>query len=167
MNRLAAPLLALPRPAKRMLALAVDAALCLLCVWLAFSFRYEQWVTFRGVQWFAAIGAVALALPLFVSFGLYRAIFRYAGSAALMAIVRACAFFGVGYALIFSAVGIKGVPRTVGILAPLLLFLAVAGCRMLARYWLGGLYMSALHRKALPQVVIYGAGGAGLQLAAA
>lgn len=167
MNRLAAPLLALPRPAKRMLALAVDAAFCLMCVWLALSFRYEQWVTVTGVQWFAAIAAVALALPLFIFFGLYRAIFRYAGSAALMAIVRACALFGMAYALMFSVVGIKGVPRTVGILAPLLLFLAVAGCRMLARYWLGGLYMSALDRKALPQVVIYGAGGAGLQLAAA
>jgi FlaA1/EpsC-like NDP-sugar epimerase len=167
MNRLAAPLLALPRPAKRMLALAVDATFCLLCVWLALSFRYEQWVTFKGVHWFAASAAVLFALPLFVFFGLYRAIFRYAGSAALMAIVRACALFGLGYALIFSVIGIKGVPRTVGILAPLLLFLAVAGCRMLARYWLGGLYMSALDRKALPQVVIYGAGGAGLQLAAA
>jgi FlaA1/EpsC-like NDP-sugar epimerase len=167
MNRLAAPLLALPRPAKRMLALTVDAVFCLLCVWLALSFRYEQWVTFKGVHWFAAIAAVALALPLFIVFGLYRAIFRYAGSAALMAIVRACALFGLGYALIFSVVGVKGVPRTVGILAPLLLFLAVAGCRMLARYWLGGLYMSAIDRKALPQVVIYGAGGAGLQLAAA
>jgi len=166
-NRLAAPLLALPRPAKRLLALAVDAALCLLCVWLAFSFRYEQWVTLRGVQWSAPVMAVVLALPLFVVFGLYRAIFRYAGSAALMAIVRACAVFGLGYALMFSVVGVKGVPRTVGILVPLLLFLAIAGCRMFARYWLGGLYMSALHRKALPQVVIYGAGGAGLQLAAA
>ncbi len=167
MNRLAAPLLALPRPAKRALALVVDAALCMLCVWLAFSFRYEQWVTFRGWQWSAPAVAVALALPLFVVFGLYRAIFRYAGSAALVAIVRACALFGLAYALVFTVVGVKGVPRTVGILAPLLLFLAVAGCRMLARYWLGGMYMSAMHRKALPQVVIYGAGGAGLQLAAA
>jgi len=167
MNRMAAPLLALPRPAKRMLALTVDAAFCLLCVWLALSFRYEQWVTPKDVHWFAAIVAVVLALPLFIFFGLYRAIFRYAGSAALMAIVRACALFGLGYALMFSAIGVKGVPRTVGILAPLLLFLSVAGCRMLARYWLGGLYMSALDRKALPQVVIYGAGGAGLQLAAA
>ncbi|MGJ7558861.1 polysaccharide biosynthesis protein [Variovorax sp. RB3P1] len=147
--------------------MAVDAALCILCVWLAFSFRYEQWGTFRGLQWSAPAVAVVLALPFFVVFGLYRAIFRYAGSAALMAIVRACALFGLAYALVFTVVGVKGVPRTVGILAPLLLFLAVAGCRMLARYWLGGMYMSALHRKALPQVVIYGAGGAGLQLAAA
>ncbi|PIF76989.1 FlaA1/EpsC-like NDP-sugar epimerase [Variovorax sp. 54] len=166
-NRLAAPLLALPRPVKRMLALGVDAMLCVLCVWLAFSFRFEQWMAPRGVQWSAVAVAVALALPLFVVFGLYRAIFRYAGTAAVMAIVRACVLFGLGYALIFSVVGVRGVPRTVGLLVPLLLFLAIAGSRMFARYWLGGLYMSALQRKQLPQVVIYGAGSAGLQLAAA
>lgn len=166
-NRLATPLLALPRPMKRMLALGVDAALCVLCVWLAFSFRFEQWMALRGVQWSAVAVAVALALPLFVVFGLYRAIFRYAGTAAVMAIVRACALFGLGYVLIFSVVGVRGVPRTVGLLVPLLLFLAIAGSRMFARYWLGGLYMSALQRKQLPQVVIYGAGSAGLQLAAA
>jgi len=166
-NRLAAPLLALPRPMKRMLALGVDAMLCVLCVWLAFSFRFEQWMAPRGVQWSAVAVAVALALPLFVVFGLYRAIFRYAGTAAVMAIVRACVLFGLGYALIFAVVGVRGVPRTVGLLVPLLLFLAIAGSRMFARYWLGGLYMSALQRKQLPQVVIYGAGSAGLQLAAA
>ena len=166
-NRLAAPLLALPRPAKRLLALAVDATLCILCVWVAFSLRYEQWVTLRGVQWTAVGVAIVGALPLFIVFGLYRAIFRYAGPAALMAVLRACTFFGIGYGLVFSVIGVSGVPRTVGFLMPMLLFLTVASSRMLARYWLGGMYMSALDRKALPQVVIYGAGGAGVQLAAA
>ncbi|MDQ0013672.1 FlaA1/EpsC-like NDP-sugar epimerase [Variovorax boronicumulans] len=167
LNRLAAPLLAMPRPAKRLLALAVDATLCVLCVWVAFSLRYEQWITLRGIQWVAVVVAIAGALPLFVASGLYRAIFRYAGPAAFMAVVRACALFGVGYGLLFSVIGVSGVPRTVGFLMPLLLFLAVACSRMFARYWLGGMYMSAIDRKALPQVVIYGAGGAGLQLAAA
>ncbi|MGJ7607604.1 polysaccharide biosynthesis protein [Variovorax sp. LT1R20] len=166
-NCLAAPLLAMPRPAKRLLALAVDATLCILCVWVAFSLRYEQWLTLRGVQWTAVGVAIVGALPLFIVFGLYRAIFRYAGPAALMAIVRACMFFGIGYGLVFSVIGVSGVPRTVGFLMPMMLFLTVASSRMLARYWLGGMYMSALDRKALPQVVIYGAGGAGVQLAAA
>jgi len=157
----------MPRLAKRLLALLVDAMLCVLCVWLAFSFRYEQWVSLRGVQWLAVGVAIMGALPLFIFSGLYRAIFRYAGPAALMAVVRACALFGAGYALLFSVVGVAGIPRTVGLLAPLLMFLAISSSRMLARYWLGGMYMSTLDRKALPQVVIYGAGGAGLQLAAA
>eukprot|EP00456_Euglypha_rotunda_P001405 TRINITY_DN1025_c0_g1_i19.p1 TRINITY_DN1025_c0_g1~~TRINITY_DN1025_c0_g1_i19.p1 ORF type:complete len:552 (+),score=44.93 TRINITY_DN1025_c0_g1_i19:966-2621(+) len=150
-----------------MLALVVDALLCVLSVWLAFSLRLEQWVDLRSIPLSAWLVAVTGALPLFVVLGLYRAIFRYAGTAALMAIVKACALFGFGYALLFAVVGVENVPRTAGLLVPLLLFFAVAGSRMLGRYWLGGMYMSALHRKLLPQVVIYGAGGAGLQLAAA
>lgn len=164
---MAAQLLALPRAAKRLLALSVDAVLCVLCVWVALSLRFEQWIAPGGLQWWAAVMAVLLALPLFTVFGLYRAIFRHAGAPALMAIVRACALFGLLYGLIFTIVGVPTVPRTVGLLVPLLLFLCVGGLRAMARYWLGGMYMSAIDRKALPQVVIYGAGGAGLQLAAA
>ncbi len=166
-NRLAEQLLALPRPSKRLLALCVDALLCVLCVWFALSLRFEQWMFPSGLQWWAAVMAVVLALPLFTVFGLYRAIFRYAGAPALMAIMRACALFGVAYAVLFSVIGVNTVPRTVGLVVPLLLFLCIGGLRMVTRYWLGGMYMSAVDRKSLPQVVIYGAGGAGLQLAAA
>jgi len=166
-DRLAEPLLALPRPAKRLLALGVDTGLCFLCVWLAFSLRYERWHTLQGVQWWAVAAAIGFSLPLFVVSGLYRAIFRYAGAAASMAIARACALFGLAYVLVFTFVGVNGIPRTVGVLVPLLLFLAVGGSRLMTRYWLGGLYTYALHRKKLPQVVIYGAGEAGRQLAAA
>ena len=75
--------------------------------------------------------------------------------------------FGLAYAVLFTVVGVNTVPRTVGLVVPLLLFMCIGGLRMFARYWLGGMYMSAVQRKSLPQVVIYGAGGAGLQLAAA
>ncbi|KQU84308.1 capsular biosynthesis protein [Variovorax sp. Root318D1] len=166
-DRMAQPMLALPRPVKRVLALLVDAGLCVLCVWLAFSLRYERWIELTGVHWLAVAGAIMLALPLFVVSGLYRAIFRYAGSAALMAVVHACSLFSVGYVLIFTAFGVEGIPRTVGLLVPALLLFTVGASRLLARYWLGGLYTQVLHGKALPQVVIYGAGNAGRQLAAA
>lgn len=166
-NRLAEHLLALPRPAKRLLALWVDALVCVLCVFFALSLRFEQWMLPHGAQWWAAALAVLIALPLFTVFGLYRAIFRYAGAPAVLAILRASALFGFAYAMIFTVVGVNAVPRTVGLVVPLLLFMCIGGLRMLARYWLGGMYMSAVQRKSLPQVVIYGAGGAGLQLAAA
>lgn len=166
-NHVAEQLLALPRPVKRLLALCMDAFVCVLCVAFALSLRFEAWVFPRGVQWWAVVMAVLLALPMFTIFGLYRAIFRYAGASAVLAILRACSLFGLAYAAIFTLMGVSTVPRTVGLVVPLLLFLCIGGLRMLARYWLGGMYMSAVHRKSLPQVVIYGAGGAGLQLAAA
>lgn len=164
-------LLDLPRPAKRALALVFDAALCVLTVWLAFLLRLDEWVLLSGhAKWkphWAAGASLFLALPIFVTSGFYRAIFRYGGWQASLSVVRAMAVYGAIYAAIFTAIGVPGVPRSVGIIQPMLLFLAVAGSRLLLRFWLGGLYRSILARGALPKALIYGAGEAGLQLSAA
>jgi FlaA1/EpsC-like NDP-sugar epimerase len=60
---------------------------------------------------------------------------------------------------------VPGVPRTVGLIQPLLVLFLVGASRALARYWLGGLYLSQLRLGTLPKVLIYGAGSAGRQLA--
>lgn len=163
----AAALLDLPRGSKRLLALLMDGFLCALTVWLALCLRLETWVVVQGNQWWAMALSLVLALPLFVIFGLYRAIFRYAGWAALAAVARAITIYGVIYAGALVIWAPVGVPRTLGMLQPPLLLLAVGGSRALARYWLGGLYLTQLQINALPKVLIYGAGAAGRQLAAA
>ena len=71
------------------------------------------------------------------------------------------------YASVFAAIGVAGVPRTVGIIQPILLLLFVGASRALARVWLGDRYQSILKRAARPKVLIYGAGTTGRQLAAA
>jgi FlaA1/EpsC-like NDP-sugar epimerase len=115
----------------------------------------------------AIIVSIALALPLFIQFGLYRAIFRYSGLPALMAVANATLFYGLAYAAVFTVWGIQGVPRTIGLLQPIILFLLVGASRAAARIWLGGLYEVRLRQSALPRALIYGAGTAGRQLASA
>jgi FlaA1/EpsC-like NDP-sugar epimerase len=166
-NQIAAPLLALPRPLKRLLALSVDAFLCTVTVWLALCLRLDSWVLPVGNQWFAIWLSPILALPIFIVSGLYRAIFRYAGMAALMALSKAIAIYGAIYATILVVLALPGIPRSLGILQPLVLILAVGASRVIARYFLSGSYLSILKRSALPKVLIYGAGSAGHQLAAA
>ncbi|MFC5461626.1 polysaccharide biosynthesis protein [Massilia niabensis] len=166
-NKVADHLLALPRPAKRLLALAVDTVICAMCVWLAFGLRLESWGLVDEARLTAVGVAVGVALPLFVVSGFYRAIFRYSGQAALIALVKACVAFGIVYFVLFSLIAVDGVPRSLGVNVPVLLFVMVGASRLLARYWLGGMYVGILRRKSLPQVVIYGAGTAGRQLASA
>ena len=48
LNRLAKPVLHLPRPLKRILAIFLDAFLCALTVWLAFYLRLGQWIDLSG-----------------------------------------------------------------------------------------------------------------------
>lgn len=171
LNRLAVPILVMPRSAKRLIVLLVDASLCMLTVWLAYYLRLGEWVKFYGdpmwQPWSAAIAALAFALPMFIVHGLYRAIFRYSGLSALMTVCKAVAIYGLLYGTVFTVIGVPGVPRTIGLIQPLLLLVFVGASRLLARFWLGGMYQNQLRLANLPKVLIYGAGNAGRQLAAA
>lgn len=167
MTKLSDHILNMPRYAKRAVALAVDAGLCLLTVAFAFWIRLDEWSLPQGPQWLAYVASVIFALPLFISFGLYRAIFRYVGWGALMTVVRACTIYGLAYSFTFTLIGVASVPRTIGALQPILLFLFVGASRAGARYWLGGTYQSLLRLGQRRRVLIYGAGAAGRQLAAA
>lgn len=160
-------LLKLPRSAKRALALGADIVLCGFTVWLSFDLRLESWTSWTHAHFVAFLGSVAFALPLFIVFGLYRAIFRYAGLPALWTVLKAACLYAAIYSFAFTLFGVPGVPRSVGILQPLLLLLGVTLSRAFVRYWLGGTYQGILSRDSLPRVLIYGAGSAGRQLAAA
>jgi FlaA1/EpsC-like NDP-sugar epimerase len=165
--KLAIPVLALPRMAKRFVVLSVDLGLCIFTVWLAYYLRLGELVSLSGNALWAIGVSVGLALPIFIVSGLYRAIFRYTGWPALVTVARAIGVYGLLYASIFTAIGIKEVPRTVGIIQPILLLLFIGASRALARVWLGDQYQSILKRAARPKVMIYGAGRTGRQLAAA
>ena len=160
-------ILAFPRPVKRLIALGMDAVLCSVTVYLAFYLRLGVLVNpFYGPP-HPTMGAIAIALPIFVSMGLYRAIFRHAGSDAIMAVARAVALYSVPYILIYTVIGVSGVPRTIGLIQPILLFLFVSSSRLLARAYLGQTYAALWDGSKQPRVLIYGAGRAGRQLASA
>ncbi len=159
-------MLLLPRLAKRSIAILHDISLCVLSVWLAFYLRLGEFVVLSGNALLAIGISVALALPIFIVSGLYRAIFRYSGWHALLAVARATAIYGLLYASIFTAIGIQDVPRTIGIIQPILFLLFVGASRAFVRVWLDDQHSTVLRRSARPKVLVYGAGINGRQLVA-
>lgn len=166
-GRWAAQVLALPRSIKRGVVLALDAGLCVISVWLAFYLRLGYWELLDASTLLAGVVSVLVALPIFITSGFYRAIFRYSGLPAMMAVGRAMVLYTTAFAAIFTFWGVGGVPRTVGLIQPMMLLMLVGASRAAARIWLGGLYHQQLRKAALPRALIYGAGNAGRQLASA
>ena len=156
----------LPRSAKRGIALAVDVILCLLTVQLAYWLRLSEWIVPTGNQWASYALAPVLAIPILSLWGLYSDIFRSAGWATLSNLAKGTLCYLLIYASIFTAFGIDGIPRTIGVIQPILLLMAIGGSRAAARALLSGYHsgrISKPHRRA----VIFGAGAAGRQLEAA
>jgi FlaA1/EpsC-like NDP-sugar epimerase len=154
----------LPLAAKRPIAVLVDIVLLGLATWLAFTLRLESLHAPRSLQWVAYGLAPLIAVPIFSYFGLYRAIYRYSGLPALVALCKAVALYGVVYASVLLYFRMPDVPRTLGLLQPMLALLLVGGWRTLVRAWFAGRDRAA--RQGLQKVLIYGAGSAGTRLLA-
>jgi UDP-N-acetylglucosamine 4,6-dehydratase len=161
------------RRTKVLILITADFFFALLALWAAFSLRWGVLYIPKGNEWYLFAVAPFIAIPIFSKFGLYRAILRYIEVRALWTIVQAVTIYALVFAFVLYESGIKIIPRTVSPLNWLNMMLLTGSSRFFARWWLGGAYFrlagggrnSVEHRK--KNVVIYGAGRAGVQLASA
>ncbi|MFT5453229.1 MAG: FlaA1/EpsC-like NDP-sugar epimerase, partial [Enterobacterales bacterium] len=159
------------RSVKRIISVSVDVVVVVLALWLAFSLRYSELYLPSPEQLWVFLLPPVLAIPIFIRFGLYRAIIRYIGIEALWAIFKAVALYTLLLATIILLAGpLAGVvPRTVYGINALILILFTGGSRLLAKWWLSDVFSQnqggvTLRRVGRP-ILIYGAGASGVQLA--
>jgi FlaA1/EpsC-like NDP-sugar epimerase len=160
-------ILNLPRFTKQIVAIIVDSSLCVLCTWFAFYLRLDQFISIKGGGLTAAMVSVSLAMPVFWLLGLYRTIFRYSGLSIMFSVSIALLIYGLLYFLVFGVYGFKDIPRSIGILQPMLLFFAVVSSRLFVKYIFGGNYLFKDKSQFLKKALVYGAGSAGRQLVSA
>ncbi len=166
-------LLRLPSGHKRLLQLATDVPLIWLALWLALHgglgdaglvepFGHHAWLF---------LVTPALAVPVFIRLGMYRAVMRRLGNAALFAIAKAVSLSALLLALVVLLAGeaAAAVPRSLVFHYWLLSLLLLGGLRIAMRQYFTGDWFnlrapSLLRQSGLPRVAIYGAGMAGNQL---
>ncbi|APC18251.1 hypothetical protein BLL42_21925 [Pseudomonas frederiksbergensis] len=178
MDQIRAYLLSLPRRRKRILQVITDFLLVWLALWMAFVVRLgidEMRNPFTQHFWLF-IAAPVIAIPLFIRFGMYRAVMRYFGNDALIAIVKAVSLSALilGVVVYWYSNHQNVVPRSIIFNYWWLSLIMVGGLRLAMRqYFLGDWFTAAQHvpftnrDNGLPRVAIYGAGAAGNQLVAA
>ncbi|MDD1976833.1 polysaccharide biosynthesis protein [Pseudomonas tussilaginis] len=178
MDRLRKRMLGLPRRYKRVLQVITDVALVWLALWLAFVVRLgldELNNPLRDHLWLFA-SATVVAIPIFIRFGMYRAVMRYFGNDALITIAKAVSLSALILALVvyWYSNHKTVVPRSIIFNYWWLSLVMIGGLRLIMRqYFLGDWYAAKQHvpftsrDNGLPKVAIYGAGAAGNQLLAA
>lgn len=171
-------MLALPRRYKRALQVVIDVLLVVLALWLAFAVRLgiDEMVNPLVSHPWLFVAAPLVAIPIFIRFGMYRAVMRYFGNDALITIIKAVSLSALILALIvyWYANHKFVVPRSIIFNYWWLSLIMIGGLRLIMRqYFLGDWFAAKQHvpfatrDNGLPKVVIYGAGAAGNQLVAA
>lgn len=155
-----------PRRAKQLLVLLADALMGVTAVWAAYSLRLDtlHW-PYSAHQWWPYVLAPVLAAPIFWRSGLYRAVFRHSGMAAMRALVIAVSVYAALFFGVLVMMSWPDVPRSLGLLQPLILMLLVGGSRAAARQWLSSLSRGQRRGMSVSNLLIYGAGSAGVQIA--
>ena len=156
-------LLASPRLFKQALALLSDLVICAIAVQFAMDLRLEAHSSWSIQHTWLLLVGVVFFIPVFISIGLYRAIFRFAGLQVIFSLNKAMVVYALLYAAVFTVFGIDPVPRSLGLLQPLIFGLGIVLSRLFVRYWLGS-FGRTNFSKATPRALIYGAGSAGRQL---
>ena len=156
-------ILSLNRYLKRTIVIIMDIGLCILCTWLAFVLRLEELILFNDLNLYSAITSIVILVPIFWFFGLYRTIFRYTSISIIFTILVSASAYTLFYFLVVGVYGIQGVPRSVGIIQPILLFVFVLISRLGVKYLLTFDYSHKINPNK-KNVLIYGAGDAGRQL---
>ncbi|WP_232511763.1 nucleoside-diphosphate sugar epimerase/dehydratase [Herbaspirillum sp. meg3] len=151
---------------KQCIVVGADILMSVVATWSAFSLRLDILHWPQGYQWHVYQMAPLIAVPIFIRLGLYRAVFRYTGLSAMIAIAKAVAIYGLTLFTLLFWLALPDVPRSVGLLQPLLLLIMVGSSRAFARFWLNHIVANQRDRKD-SRLLIYGAGGAGAQIASA
>jgi FlaA1/EpsC-like NDP-sugar epimerase len=160
-------LLGLPRWVKQFAAMLIDVVCALLATWLAFSLRLDEWHALIAEQKMAYILAVALSIPVFFQYGVYKTVLRFTGAHTLAMMSRAVGIYGLLY---FTAIFMLASPyiyRSIGLIQPIIMLLLMALARVAASLALGFRAYGNNGRPVLGTLLIYGAGHSGMQIASA
>lgn len=150
---------------KQVFMILVDSVTIVLILLSSFSLRLDYLYFPNEDMVWAIFGAPIVAIPIFYSFRLYLSIVRYIGFKDLWEVVQAASLYSVvwGLGLYTLSVNLQGdlvmgIPRSVILINWMLSIIAIGGLRLVAR-WVFNSKTKKIN------VIIYGAGVAGRQLA--
>ena len=152
----------LPRPAKRLISISADVAMVALALWAAVSLKTGS-PEFAVSDWRGYVAVVVISIPVFIRFGLYRAVIRFLGPKAVIAVALAVLLSGFLLGVVGYSLHIPALSWSVVAIYSCLALIYVSGSRFVVRYYLLTRYI----QPTVARVAIYGAGDSGARLSTA
>ncbi|MFN2643932.1 MAG: polysaccharide biosynthesis protein, partial [Burkholderiales bacterium] len=141
---------------------AVAAAWCV-AFWLRFNLDIPP--EFAAVMWHRLPIPLVLHGVLFWTLGLYRGLWRYASLPDLQRILVVAGVGALAVPAVLALLGLlSGVPRSVFLVAPMLLVGAMAGNRLAYRAWREGRLLAFVAKPRSVPVLVIGGGNAAAAL---
>ena len=160
-ERLGERLVRLPRSRKRAVMLASDILFVPAALWSALALKLEGLPDGLGASPWLYVAALVTSIPIFVRLGLYRAVVRFIGAQAIVAVTAGVTASVVVLAIINAVLPGEGIPLKALLIYWALALVYVGGTRILARNLIN------LRPVGAERVVVYGAGAAGAQAVSA
>ena len=160
MDKLLIKLLLLPRQIKQVIILSIDVILGFFVIWLSFSIRYETFHVPSDFQVFIYFFSI-LFIFFYSFFEIYKSYFRYTDFLYINRIILASFVFGIFYFFIITTFRFPHVPRSIGIIFPIL----ICFFTIVSRISLVSIINIIQRDKITSRVLIYGAGEAGIKAA--
>jgi len=158
--------LSLSRNSKKAIMVLADLIALPLALWSGYALRLADWwpVAYMQEAWFLFALVPVVGVLIFMRLGLYRAVVRFMGAQAILSVCKGV--FALAAIIWASAIAldIEPFPRSIPVNFALAALVYVGGSRLLVRNYYHWLLRNYIEKT---PVLIYGAGGAGVQLASA
>ncbi|MGB0281018.1 MAG: polysaccharide biosynthesis protein [Neptuniibacter sp.] len=158
--------LSLGRNSKKAIMVLADLIALPLALWSGYALRLAEWWphSYMAEAWVLFLVLPFMGVLIFMRLGLYRAVVRFMGAQAILSVCKGV--FALAFLLWVGALmlAIEPFPRSVPINFALAALVYVGGSRLLVRNYYHWLLRNYIEKD---PVLIYGAGGSGVQLAAA
>jgi len=153
----------LSRLKKNLIFIIIDSLTIFAVILASFSIRLGEFYWPDSDLLWVIIGSPIIAIPIFIRFSIYNTTIRFIGFNAIWDIAKAVSLYALVWGIICYLSAIDGIPRSVIIINGFLAIIAISGLRLLARW----VIFEVLNYNSLNRVnvLIYGAGAAGRQLA--
>lgn len=151
-----------PRIVKRLIVVFLDIFISIISTWTALSIRYNEiyflnnydldLFIFRDLQIFSL--SIIIFIPIFYFFGLYNAIFRYAGISNLNKTAISLILYSLLYIIVFFIIDFWTLSKLIGFIQPFIFFGYIFFIRLISMV----IFQKIINNQSISKILIYGAG---------